>query len=1343
MKKNNKLSQSDITMRRFLSLASFRDTHSSLMQNHHAHGNTPAFFREVVEFIQAGQELGELLDTSDERWAAQSLLDYWATVLFRADYDAPDVTLAEFNLDLAPSLDKEPCPYRGLDAFQEEDQKMYFGRQELVNKLLEKLQGNRLLAVVGPSGSGKSSLVRAGILPRLKAGGLPGSEEWKYYPPIVPGSNPLETLVATFHPRKPDREQWIKKQVKSLLENPDHLSRLVAELGLDVPTVFVIDQFEEIFTLCTEDACRQAFVNNLVGLIRAPDYKQIVIITMRRDFLERIPQLPQLQPFFNSSIEHLMPLLPEELREVIEEPANLIGLKYQDGVVDALIGGVRDDDAALPLLQFILLRLWDNKTRNRITMDAYQGLGGAHEALQKSADDLYGKLSTENKDAAKYIFVRLSRRPDKGQEVTRDRLLLRNLYEDGIARDRIDRVIKMLVDAHLVRLTKGDTEEDTLIEIAHEALIRNWPKLADWLYEDRDNIRRRTRLTEAAERWDAMSRDPSSLWRGLQLEEALNYKGLNLIEVEFIETSQTTIKAELERENARRIELETARIKAEYESQNAEMERENGKKLTQLVRERESALAEAQRQARLAFSRELAAAAINSLTVDPERSILLSIHAVQLTNLMNEGIAPEAQDALHRAVQASRVVRTLSGHTDQVRGIAFSPDGRFLASGSQDGTIKFWEMRSGKEIHTLSFHTDGVLDVAFSGDGKWFASASRDKTAVLWRADTREVKGVFKHDKGIFKVVFSPNNRFLATASEDETAKLWDIESGKIVRIFTEHTDAVNSLGFSPDGLRLATASKDGTVKIWDVQSGEIVDKLVEHDGEVIDIAFSPNGEFLVTAGLDYTKLWNNRVPREFLTNLSGHSSWVESVAFSKDSKFLATGSEDGTARVTEFTELAITAKTITLAGHSSRVYRVAFSPDNKVLATACRDGEIKIWDLSPLSHEVLTIPAHKEGATAAIFSPDGTKIISTSLDKSIKKWDFRSGELLGSFVGHLDAVMDAEFTHDGNILASAGFDKKVLIWDANNCSLQSSLPVFDDRAIDIAYSLDGRLLATASLDGFARVWDTTTQVQVCEFKHPKPVYSVAFRPPDGKIIATAGEDRVIRIWDVDSAQELQSIRGHIGGIRGVVYSNDGSRLATCSYDKTAKIIDASNGEVLHTLLGHSDSILDITFSPDDKYVATASDDRTIKIWMVETGEELLTLSGNNDRVRGVMFSPDGRYLVSAGQDGTLRVYTHSLEELLALAKARVTRSLRMDECLKYLHTPECPSNLINLSGAEKINAYWLVVRGKNLARGGDIAGAISSFHKAIAVDKTAVNFNPETEAKKLASYALEQEIVA
>jgi len=514
MKNNNTVSQTNETMHTFLSLVAFKNAHSKLLQNYHEQGNTPKFFAEIQEFVQSGRKLGELLDASDDRWAAQTLLDYWATVLFRADYDAPDVVLAEFDLNLAPDLDPKLCPYMGLEAFQEEDYHKFFGRQDDIDKLLKKLQENQLLVIVGPSGSGKSSLVRAGLLPRLKSGGLPGSENWKYYPLMVPGSNPLETLVYTIHPRKDEREPWIKKQVNNLLETQSHLSRLVTELSLDVPTVFVVDQFEEIFTLCSDDACRQAFVNNLLGLIKTQDYRHIVIITMRRDFIERISQLPHLRPLFNSSEFSLTSINSKELREAIEEPANLFGLKYENGIVDTLVEDVQNDIAALPLLQFTLLKLWDDKTRNRITWDVYKKLGGAHEALQKSANELYDKLSTEDKNAVKYILVRLSRFPEKGQEVTRNRLQLKNLYEDGIASDRIERVLKKLVEAHLIRLTKGDAEEDTLVEIAHEALVRNWTRLVDWLDEDRDNIRRRSRLTEAAEQWDAIGRDPNILLRG-------------------------------------------------------------------------------------------------------------------------------------------------------------------------------------------------------------------------------------------------------------------------------------------------------------------------------------------------------------------------------------------------------------------------------------------------------------------------------------------------------------------------------------------------------------------------------------------------------------------------------------------------------------------------------------------------------------------------------------------------------------------------------------------------------------------------------------------------------------
>lgn len=568
----------------FPSLAALRAAHNTLLQAHREHGEGPALYAEIQQFLQQGQASGALLDAESERWTAQSTLDYWTATLLSAGQTPPDALLDDFDPALAPELPDDLCPYVGLDAFREDKSTVFFGRQRLARAMVDQLKAARLLAVVGPSGSGKSSLVLAGLLPLLKQGAIPATEsapssaEWRYAPRMVPGSDPLANLARLLQSAGADDEttekprQWRLEQVAQLKQEDTHLLTMVNTTG-DAPAVLVVDQFEELFTLCTDEPTRQAFANNLLRLTQTPGLRHTVILTMRTDFESFITRLPGFQPFFEQAILRVTPLNAAELREAIEKPAEQVGLKFEAGIVESLLQDILGEPAALPLLQFTLLKLWEGRERNRITWEAYRRLGGGRLALARSADELYDSLIPEEQVTARRILMRLVR-PGEGLEVTSNRVLRAALYRAGEARDRIDRVVAKLIDARLLRVSEGDSAADMQIEVAHEALVRNWPRLVEWLDEERVEIRERQRLTAAAIQWEKVNRDPGALWRGALLEEALRYKDLNELENEFLRASRNALLAvEREQEQARQRELAQARALAEEQRQRADAER--------------------------------------------------------------------------------------------------------------------------------------------------------------------------------------------------------------------------------------------------------------------------------------------------------------------------------------------------------------------------------------------------------------------------------------------------------------------------------------------------------------------------------------------------------------------------------------------------------------------------------------------------------------------------------------------------------------------------------------------------------------------------------------------------
>jgi len=480
----------------FPSFASLRAAHSELLKQHRQTELTPKLLTEVKTFLLRGRTTGALLDTEDERWAAQSLLDYWTSILYRQGEEPPDTTLVEFDPFLAPELPDSLCPYLGLEAFREENHNLFYGRQRLLNKLLKRLQENRFLAVIGSSGSGKSSIVLAGLLPSLKAGKLSESDTWHYYSPIVPGTQPLNNLASIFCPAERDMNTWVHEQIEEFKANPNHLLTLLNERGSQ-PEVLVIDQFEETFTLCLDNQIRQAFINNLLRVIQSSESSHVVILTMRTDFESRVALYSEFKQEFEKAQVRVISMDARELREAIEKPAELIGLKFEENLTNRLLEDVLGEAAALPLLQFTLLKLWENRERNRVTWETYKSLGGGRLALSRSADKLYNEFIPEDQVTARRILLKMVK-PTEGLEVTSSRIPRQSLYEEGEAKDRIDRVLQKLIEARLVKLTEAEQSVDIQVEVAHEALVRNWLLLVEWLEDERvsQRIRRQVNLEE-------------------------------------------------------------------------------------------------------------------------------------------------------------------------------------------------------------------------------------------------------------------------------------------------------------------------------------------------------------------------------------------------------------------------------------------------------------------------------------------------------------------------------------------------------------------------------------------------------------------------------------------------------------------------------------------------------------------------------------------------------------------------------------------------------------------------------------------------------------------------------
>ncbi len=1207
-----------------------------------------------------------------------------------ADDAADDIafrrSLGSSAVRIAPAVPRAmaPNPYKGLRAFEEGDAPDFFGREELVEQLVERVGGTRFLAVVGPSGSGKSSVVRAGLVPALRRGATTRSDRWRIVD-MFPGARPLDGLEAALLRAAPDPPPSLIDQ----LERDDHglhraVLRLLPSDGSDL--LLVIDQFEEVFTLVEDEDVRAHFLGSIEAAVTDPHSRLRVVATLRADFYDRPLLYRGFAELFRSQVEAVIPLSLEELERAISGPAERVDVSLEPGLVGTMLADVAEEPGALPLMEYALTELFDRRDGRVLTLDTYGEIGGVSGALGRRAEELHGDLDEDGKEAARQLFLRLVALGE-GTEDTRRRVPRSEIASLDVDQQAMANVIDTFGSSRLLSFDRDARTGAPTIELAHEAILTAWPRLHRWIDAAREDLRTERRLSAAAREWVESDRDPSFLLSGSRLDQIETWRAGS--ELALTPEERGFLDASLEERERRRADEEVR------EARERELERRSYRRLRALVAVLAVAAlvamgltvfatgqsGRAEREERFATARELAAASVANLDVDPERSILLALEAIDTTRSADGRVLPEAIEALHRAVSTSRIelsVRGLGGAVDwspkgvfvtegpeeeglvdirdtttgdrvrppfegdtvDISDVAFSPDGSMLATAGDSGALNVWDPVSGELLSSTSMGESSAFGVSWSADGSRVSAAwpNTETVNIVEPSTGRVIREFGGIDAVPLDTALSPDGRSVAVAVGDAPeASIFDVDSGELRFRLRGHLYPITSIAWSPDGRRIATGANDAAVRIWDGETGRLEIELLGHVGPLISVDWSPDGSRLLTAGTD------------------------------------------GTARVWEVGE-AGARELMSVSGQDTRSgVAAAFSPDgNHVVTGDFAITAAKVWDVSVAGDaEWANLETDHRAPVDVMFLADGT--VAAPIDRgSVAVWDLGNGRgirTIGPGSG-TEPVVRMAVDRDATRLATIrNFSLAASVWDPRTGDLVFEVqPGGPLSNVDVSRDGD-RVLVTSYDGGTTTILDATGR----EIRrlHEGEVFSVetGVFSQDGRLIATALRHRnplasSVSLWDWDrEAPEKRTIETGGGGV-ALAFDPSGSMLAFGRDDGFVELYDVDSLERLHRFPAHEGSVWAVAYSPSGDLIATGGNDGTVRLFDDE-GKQLLVLRGHRLPVSGISFSPDGTRLASASPDGVVRVWALNLDDLIRIARKQVTRELSDDECRQYLHLEE------------------------------------------------------------------------